>query len=65
MFCKSARDVLSKYLIPYAQMITDTPLDVVLQISWGSAVLSATYRGLCTTVLKGESGILIGCSLLL
>jgi hypothetical protein len=27
MFCKSAGDAVSKYLIPYARMIADAPLD--------------------------------------
>jgi hypothetical protein len=37
------------------------------QISWGSAVLAATYRGLCSAVSRTTSkeGILLGCPLLL
>jgi hypothetical protein len=37
------------------------------QISWGSAVLAATYRGLCSTVtrLASRKVILLGCPLLL
>jgi hypothetical protein len=33
MFCESAGDEVSKYLIPYARMITDAPLDAVPLIS--------------------------------
>jgi hypothetical protein len=37
------------------------------QISWGSAILAATYRGLCSAVSRSGSkeGILLGCPLLL
>jgi hypothetical protein len=67
IFCSSQGDAVSKFLIPYARRITDTPLEAVPQISWGNAVLADTYRGLCTEVLKGrsEKAILLGCPLLL
>jgi hypothetical protein len=37
------------------------------QISWGNAVLAATYRGLCLAVTRPASreAILLGCPLLL
>jgi hypothetical protein len=37
------------------------------QISWGSVVLAATYRGLCSVVtrLTSREAILLGCPLLL
>jgi hypothetical protein len=37
------------------------------QISWGSAVLAATYRGLCSVVTRPASreAILLGCPILL
>jgi hypothetical protein len=37
------------------------------QISWSSAVLAATYRGLCSAVTRPASreAILLGCPLLL
>jgi hypothetical protein len=37
------------------------------QISWGSAVLAATYRGLCSVVsrLGSKEGIFLRCPLLL
>jgi hypothetical protein len=67
LFCESARDSVSQYLLPWAQKIADAPLDQMPQISWGSAVLAATYRGLCSTVsrLASKEGILLGCPLLL
>jgi hypothetical protein len=32
MFCESVGDAVSKYLIPYARMIIDAPVDIVPQI---------------------------------
>jgi hypothetical protein len=32
-------------MIPWAQRIADAPLEQMPQISWGSAVLAATYTG--------------------
>jgi hypothetical protein len=32
-------------MIPWAQRIADPALEKMPQISWGSAVLAATYRG--------------------
>jgi len=47
--------------------IADAPLDEVLQFSWASVVLAATYRGLCTGVTKVsvEEPIFVGCPLLI
>jgi hypothetical protein len=42
---ESAGDSVSRCLIPSAQRIADAPLEQMPQISWGSAVLEATYRG--------------------
>jgi hypothetical protein len=58
---------MSRYLLPWAQRITDAPLVQMPQISWGSAVLAATYRGLSSAVSRPTSreGILLGCPLLL
>jgi hypothetical protein len=52
---------------PLAQRITDAPLEQMPQISWGSAVLAATYRGLCSAVTRPTSreAIHLGCPLLL
>jgi hypothetical protein len=67
LFCESAGDSVSRYLIPWAQRIADAPLEKMPQISWGSSVLAATYRGLCSTVTRPASteAILLGCPLLL
>jgi hypothetical protein len=54
-------------MIPWAQRIADAPLEQMPQISWGSAVLAATYRGSCSAVGRPGSreAILLGCPLLL
>jgi hypothetical protein len=67
LFCESAGDSVSRYLLPWAQKVADAPLDQMPQISWGSAVLAATYRGLCLVVSRPASkeGILLRCPLLL
>jgi hypothetical protein len=67
LFCSSQGDAVARYLIPYARRITDAPLDVVPQISWGNSVLAGAYRGLCSGVSKchATESILLGCPLLL
>jgi hypothetical protein len=67
LFCESADDSVSQYLLSYAQKIADAPLEQMPQISWASAVLAATYRGLCSAVSRPvtKEGILLGCPLLL
>jgi hypothetical protein len=54
-------------MIPWAQRITDATLEQMPQISWGSTVLAATYRGLCSAVTRPTSRevILLGCPLML
>jgi hypothetical protein len=67
LFCSSQSDAVTRYLIPHAWRITDVPLDVVPQISWGNSVIASAYRGLCSGVSKGCAAepILLGCPLLL
>jgi hypothetical protein len=67
LFCESVGDSVSRCMIPWAQRITDAPLKQMPQISLGSAVLAATYMGLCSVVTRPTSRetILLGCSLLL
>jgi hypothetical protein len=67
LFCDSAGDSVSRYLRLWAQRIADSPVEGMPQISWGNAVLAATYRGLCSTVSRpgSKEGILLGCPLLL
>jgi hypothetical protein len=67
LFCESAGDSVSRCMIPWAQRIADAPLEQMPQISWGSTVLAAIYRGLCSAVMRPTSreAILLGCPLLL
>jgi hypothetical protein len=67
LFRESAGDFVSRCMTPWAQRIADAPLEQMPQISWGSAVLAATYRGLCSVVTRPASRevILLGCPLLL
>jgi hypothetical protein len=67
LFCESAGDSVPRCMIPWTQRIADAPLEQMPQISWGSAVLAATYRGLCSAVTRSASreAILLTCPLLL
>jgi hypothetical protein len=66
MFVNTHQASVDKVLGVYAQEITDAPLGEVPQYSWGSALLAATYRGLCDACQKTEDGaILTGCPLFL
>jgi hypothetical protein len=55
LFRKSAGDSVSQCMIPWAHRIADAPLEQMPQISWGSAVLAATYRGPCSAVTSPMS----------
>ncbi|WVZ87479.1 hypothetical protein U9M48_034112 [Paspalum notatum var. saurae] len=67
MFCSSAGSFVPKHLLRFARYVADTPPEAIPRFSWGSAVLAATYRGLCTGCLKssGAEPIFGGCPLLL
>ncbi|WVZ95815.1 hypothetical protein U9M48_041531 [Paspalum notatum var. saurae] len=66
MFKNGTSNSVDKVLIPYAQEIADAPEDIVPIWSWGSAVLAATYRGLCDACIKDDSNARFqGCALLL
>jgi hypothetical protein len=67
LFCESVGDSVSRYLLSWAQRIADPPIEEMPRISWGNAVLAATYRGLCSVVSGSTSKeeILLGCPLLL
>ncbi|KAF8664446.1 hypothetical protein HU200_054618 [Digitaria exilis] len=67
MFCSSQGDSCPKHLLPLARQIADASVDDVPQFSWASAVLAATYRGLCKCCTKfaAEEPIFVGCPLLL
>lgn len=66
MFCSSSGNCVGKFLLPYARWIAESDPDSMPQFSWGSAVLAATYRGMCNACIKdGQLPILDGCPLLL
>ncbi|WVZ68987.1 hypothetical protein U9M48_017856 [Paspalum notatum var. saurae] len=54
MFCSSAGSFVPKHLLRFARYVADAPLEAIPQFSRGSAVLAATYRGLCTGCLKSS-----------
>ena len=67
MFCSTQGNSVRANMIPYARAIADAPLEEVPQFSWASAVLAATYHGLCDGCTKtaDREPILTGCPLLL
>jgi hypothetical protein len=66
MFNNSHGTSVDKVLMPYAQEIADAGEEQLLMRSWGSAVLAATYRGLCRACTKTDPNALLnGCPLLL
>jgi hypothetical protein len=66
LFCNSSGNYVDKVLIQYARAIADAEPGQVPAWSWGSAVLAATYRGLCQACFKTErTAVITGCPLLL
>lgn len=66
MFTGTHGDAAPRWFIHLAQQIADAPLEAMPQYSWASAVLAATYRGLCDACTKSDANaILTGCPLLL
>ena len=66
MFNNTHGNTVDKILLPYARELADAEDDEMPTYSWGSAVLAATYRGLCEACVKVKpSAILQGCPLLL
>ena len=66
MFNNTHGASVDKVLGVYAQEISDAAQGEVPVYSWGSAVLAATYCGLCDACQKSEeNAVLTGCPLLL
>ena len=67
MFNNGYGNSIDKILIDYAWEIADSDLEEDVPLySWGSAVLAATYHGLCEGCMKSESNVILtGCPLLL
>jgi hypothetical protein len=67
MFTENHVTIINALYIPIALEITsvETP-DQITQRSWGSAVLAATYRGMCNACqLTAPTSALLGCPLFL
>ena len=65
MFNNTHGNSVDRILLPYAREIADAVEDVP-PYSWGSAVIAATYHGLCDGYRKTQrDAILSGCPLLL
>ncbi|WVZ79870.1 hypothetical protein U9M48_027398 [Paspalum notatum var. saurae] len=54
MFCGSAGGFVPKHLLRFARYVADAPPEAIPRFGRGSAVLAATYRGLCTGCLKSS-----------
>ncbi|KAK1604967.1 hypothetical protein QYE76_028640 [Lolium multiflorum] len=67
MFTDNHRNTISAWYIPIAQEIAEaTEAEHITQRSWGSAVLAATYRGMCKGCqLTSHGSGIVGCPLLL
>ena len=67
MFTENHVSTISARYIPIALEIASAERpDQITQRSWGSAVLAATYRGMCNGChLVGARAALLGCPLLL
>ena len=65
MFNNAQGTSVDKVLMPYAQEIANAGEEDILLRSWGSAILAATYRGLCVACTKTDTNALFtGCPLL-
>ena len=65
LFTSSHHDTIDKHFVHYAVQIAYSPLEVIPQYSWGSAVLVATYRALCDACTRrSRTFMLASCSLL-
>ena len=67
MFTDNHGNTISARYIPIAQEIAEaTEAEHITQRSWGSAVLAATYRGMCKGCqLTSQGSGIVGCPLLL
>jgi hypothetical protein len=66
LFCNSTGNYVDKVLMQYVRAIADAEPGQIPGWSWGSAVLAATYRGLCQACLKTErTAVITICPLLL
>ena len=67
MFPTSHGNIVNPAYIRLAESLADAPIDEIAVYSWGSAMLCATYKGLCDASVrsKGKEPILSACHCLL
>ena len=66
MFSNSHGHAADKILLGYARDIADATDGEICRWSWGSAVLAATYRGLCDATQRTDpNSSLTGCPIFL
>lgn len=67
MFTENHVDTISaRYIALVLPIVQATRPEEIPQLSWGSAVLAATYRGMCNAcTLSRRKSALLGCPLLL
>nr|CAE01945.2 OSJNBa0073L13.8 [Oryza sativa Japonica Group] len=66
MFTGTHADSVDKHFIHFAEQIAELPIAEIPQYSWGSAVLAATYAGLCDACVRNsKQSSLPGCPLLI
>ena len=59
MFNNSHGAYVDRVLVPYAQEIAEAAVEEMPQYSWGSAVLAATYRGLCKASVQNKHNAIL------
>ena len=66
MFCNGHGNSVDRILMPYAREIADDLQEEGPMYCWGTAVLAATYRGLCDGCSKTDKEALFtGCPMFL
>src|SRR6185312_15979952 len=59
MFNKSHGAYVDRVLVPYVQEIAEAAVEDMPQYSWGSAVLAATYCGLCKASVQNKHNAIL------
>ena len=59
MFNNSHGAYVDRVLVPYAQEIAEAAVEEMPQYSWGSAVLAATYYGLCKASVQNKHNAIL------
>ena len=59
IFNNSHGAYVDRVLVPYAQKIAEAAVEEMPQYSWGSAVLAATYCGLCKALVQNKHNAIL------